>query len=192
MASAARPLGSPEEPALARLAAARDRARDDLFATLVEDCLPALRAYARSLTGDPHMADDCVQDACVRALGAFASYDTARPFRPWIFRILRNEWLQRLRRDKRLTHLPDETISDMLVDLRTPEDAADGASLLARIARLPPDMSDAIGLVLGLGLSYDEAAALCHCAPGTMKSRVSRARAVLMEQLEAGGTSKAA
>ncbi|MDP3458596.1 MAG: sigma-70 family RNA polymerase sigma factor [Hyphomonas sp.] len=188
MADPARlPLPPQEAAALSRLAAAHTRARDDLFATLVEDCLPALRAYARSLTGDPHRADDCVQDACVRALGAFASYDTARPFRPWIFRILRNEWLQRLRRDRRMTDLPDEAISDLLVDTRTPEDAADGASLLAQIARLPPDMSDAIGLVLGLGLSYEEAAALCHCAPGTMKSRVSRARALLVEQLEAGG-----
>lgn len=187
MASAARPLGSPEEPALSRLAAARDRARDDLFATLVEDCLPALRAYARSLTGDPHMADDCVQDACVRALGAFAGYDQTRPFRPWIFRILRNEWLQRLRRDRRMMEMPDEDIQALLIDTHTPEDAAEAASLLARIARLPPDMADAIGLVLGLGLSYEEAAAACDCAPGTMKSRVNRARAVLMEQLDEDG-----
>ncbi|MDP1555162.1 MAG: sigma-70 family RNA polymerase sigma factor, partial [Hyphomonas sp.] len=121
MADPARlPLPPQEAAALSRLAAAHTRARDDLFATLVEDCLPALRAYARSLTGDPHRADDCVQDACVRALGAFASYDTARPFRPWIFRILRNEWLQRLRRDRRMTDLPDEAISDLLVDTRTP------------------------------------------------------------------------
>ena len=105
-------------PAIDPHAAAR--AREDLFATLVEDCLPALRIYARNLCGDPHMADDCVQDACVRALGAFAVYDASRPFRPWISRILRNESLQRLRRDRRMTHLPDEAINDILVDARTP------------------------------------------------------------------------
>ncbi|MEQ9504683.1 MAG: RNA polymerase sigma factor [Hyphomonas sp.] len=160
------------------------RAREDLFATLVEDCLPALRIYARNLCGNPHMADDCVQDACVRALAAFAAYDTSRPFRPWIFRILRNEWLQRLRRDRRMTHLPDETINDLLVDARTPEDTADGAALLRLIARLPADMADAVNLVLGLGLTYEEAAEACNCAPGTIKSRVSRARALLIEQIE--------
>jgi RNA polymerase sigma-70 factor (ECF subfamily) len=51
------------------------------------------------------------------------------------------------------------------------------------IASLPPGMADAINLVLGLGLSYEEAAAVCNCAPGTMKSRVSRARAILVERL---------
>ena len=159
--------------------------REALFATLVEDCLPALRAYARSLCGNPHLADDCVQDACIRALSAFASFDTGRPFRPWIFRILRNEWLQRLRREKRMTSMPDEEIRDLLIDTHTPEDAAGGAGLLAEISRLPPDMADAISLVLGLGFSYEEAAAACNVAPGTMKSRVSRARAVLIERLGA-------
>jgi RNA polymerase sigma-70 factor (ECF subfamily) len=159
--------------------------RDDLFADLIEAVLPELRAYARGLCGDPHMADDCVQDACMRALSAFPSYDAARPFRPWIFRILRNEWLQRLRRDRRMVTAPDETINGMLVDERLPEDAADGAVLLRLIAGLPADMADAISLVLGLGLSYEEAAAVCNCAPGTMKSRVSRARALLVERLGA-------
>lgn len=157
--------------------------RDARFADLVEACLPELRAYARGLCGDPHLADDCVQDACMRALSAFSSYDAARPFRPWIFRILRNEWLQRLRRDRRIVTAPDETLNDMLVDERLPEDAADGAVLLRMIASLPPGMADAINLVLGLGLSYEEAAAVCNCAPGTMKSRVSRARAILVERL---------
>lgn len=164
----------------ARLSAADEA----LFAGLVEDCLPALRAYARKLCKDPHIADDCVQDACIRALSAFASYDPARAFRPWIFRILRNEWLQRLRRDRRLVATPDETIHTLLIDERTPEAAADGAGVLAAIARLPADMADAISLVLGLGFSYEEAAEACNCAPGTMKSRVSRARALLVEQLD--------
>lgn len=159
------------------------RARESLFADLVEAVLPELRAYARGLCGDPHMADDCVQDACMRALSAFPSYDTSRPFRPWIFRILRNEWLQRLRRERRMLTAPDETLSEMLVDDHSPEDAAEGAALLSLIAQLPSDMADAISLVLGLGLSYEEAAAVCNCAPGTMKSRVSRARALLIERL---------
>ena len=69
---------APEDvPAIDPHAAAS--ALEDLLATLVEDCLPALRVYARNLCGDPHMADDCVQDACVRALGAFAVYDASRP-----------------------------------------------------------------------------------------------------------------
>ncbi len=158
--------------------------REALFADLVVPCLPELRAYARRLAGDAHMADDCVQDACIRALAAFAHFDTARPFRPWIFRILRNEWLQRLRRERRMTSMPSEILNDMLVDHRLPENTVDGATLLALIADLPAGMSDAIRLVLVLGLSYEEAAALCDCAPGTMKSRVNRARAVLVDRLE--------
>ena len=102
-----------DDQVLQREVAALPDARDEQVvvvtdqAELVEACLPALRTYARRLTGDAHMADDCVQDACVRALGAFAGYDPARPFRPWMFRILRNEWLQRLRRDRRLTQMTD-------------------------------------------------------------------------------------
>lgn len=160
-------------------------APDPTFTDLLEASLSEMRAYARGLCGDPHMADDCVQDACIRALSAMASYDPARPFRPWIFRILRNEWLQRLRRDRRLMTAPGNTLEDMLVDDRLPEHASDGAALLTLISRLPPDMADAIGLVLGLGMSYEEAAAICDCATGTMKSRVSRARALLIEQLDA-------
>lgn len=187
------PLAHPgPAAALARLGAARARAQEDLLADNLAECLPALRAYARKLCGNPTLADDCVQDACLRALSAAASFDTSRPFRPWIFRILRNEWLQRLRRDKRMITMPGDEMQDMLVDRHTPEDAAESASLLAQIARLPPDMADAIHLVLGLGLSCEEAAKACQCAPGTMKSRVSRARALLIERLEAPASQKAA
>ncbi len=163
-------------------------AREALFADLVVECLPDLRAYARKLCGDPNLADDCAQDACIRALAAFPGFDTSRPFRPWIFRILRNEWLQRLRRERRFTDMPDEEINTLLIDAYTPEDAAEGASVLAEIARLPAEMADAVQLVLVAGLTYEEAAALCSCAAGTVKSRVSRARALLVERLEGTGT----
>ena len=53
-------------------------------------------------------------------------------------------------------------------------------------------MADAIHLVLGLGLSYEEAAEACQCAPGTMRSRVSRARALLVERLDTPPAQKAA
>ncbi|WP_291207682.1 sigma-70 family RNA polymerase sigma factor [Hyphomonas sp.] len=174
------------------LGAAQAHIGEDLLTDLLAESLPALRAYARKLCGDPTLADDCVQDACVRALSAAASFDTTRPFRPWIFRVLRNEWLQRLRRERRMTTMPGDEMQDMLVDRHTPEDAAESASLLAQIARLPPDMADAIHLVLRLGLSYEEAAEACQCAPGTMKSRVSRARALLIERLDTPPAQKAA
>ena len=192
MADTERPAPTDPSAALARLGAARARAGEELLTELLAGSLPALRAYARKLCGDATLADDCVQDACVRALSAAASFDTTRPFRPWIFRILRNEWLQRLRRERRMTTMPGDEMQDMLVDRHTPEDAAESASLLAQIARLPPDMADAIHLVLGLGLSYEEAAEACQCAPGTMKSRVSRARAILVERLDTPPAQKAA
>ncbi len=91
-----------------------------------------------------------------------------------------------------MTTMPGDEMQDMLVDRHTPEDAAESASLLAQIARLPPDMADAIHLVLRLGLSYEEAAEACQCAPGTMKSRVSRARALLIERLDTPPAQKAA
>lgn len=192
MADTKRPAHPGPSEALGRLGAARARAGEDLLTELLAESLPALRGYARKLCGDASLADDCVQDACVRALSAAASFDTSRPFRPWIFRILRNEWLQRLRRERRMTTMPADEISELLVDRHTPEDAAEGASLLAQIAHLPPDMADAIHLVLGLGLSYEEAAEACQCAPGTIKSRVSRARAILVERLDAPASQKAA
>ena len=92
--------------------------------------------------------------------------------------------------------LADALATKLVADARITEPTR-ARKLLSRahpallpIARLPADMSEAVSLVLGLGLTYDEAAEACNCAPGTIKSRVSRARALLVEQIE--GASRAA
>ena len=107
-------------PAAADLAS---REREALFADLVEKVLPELRAYARGLCGDPHMADDSQMPASALS----ASPAMTPPALPlWIFRI-RHEWLQRSAPGPPGDRA-GRTINDTLVDERTPEDA-DGAVL---------------------------------------------------------------
>jgi RNA polymerase sigma-70 factor, ECF subfamily len=156
------------------------------FAAQIEACLPGLRRYARSLChGDTGLADDCVQDACISALESFAGFDPDRPFRPWMFRIVRNAYLQRARRSWRLSSDIDGELANALTAPGSPEQRAEALELLTLMSRLPAEFGDALALVAGLGMTYEEAARASGCAVGTMKSRVSRGRALLLEALKA-------
>src|SRR3954470_17489202 len=70
------------------------------FATLVEICIPDLRAYARSLVHDPDAADDLVQDALVRGWMSREQFTEGTNFKAWMFTILRNRFLDQRRRDR--------------------------------------------------------------------------------------------
>lgn len=140
--------------------------------------LPALRAYARALSRDPHHADDLVQEAILKALAAEAQWREGSDARAWIFTILRRCWLMRLRRDRR------ETSLEQAAEPRTPEP---GETSLAELARamdaLPAVQREALLLVAAQGMSIAQAAAVCEVAPGTIKARISRGRAALRLRL---------
>jgi RNA polymerase sigma-70 factor, ECF subfamily len=151
------------------------------------DCLPNLRAYARALVRNPDRADDLVQDAVVRALGAVDQFRPGTNFKGWIFTILRNGYFNELRRNRGFMQ-PIEAAD--LEGYSTPPDQQAGLEFddFNRVfSLLPAEQREALVLVGAEGYAYGEAAAICNCPIGTIKSRVGRARNELKRMIDLGG-----
>lgn len=137
--------------------------------------LPQLRAFARSLCGNRTVADDLVQEATIRAWTARESFAPGTSMRAWTFTILRNVYFSDLRKQRRQTALAaDDDLRDW-----APADQEGGlhiADLEHALSRLAPDRRTALLLVTIGDFSYAEAAEICDCPIGTLRSRVSRAR----------------
>ena len=139
-------------------------------------CLPHLRAFARSLAGNRDKADDLVQDAIVQALTAAHQFEPGTNFKAWIFTILRNRFFNDLRRNKYIIE-PLEAAD--VVNLATAAHHDCGLifdEFRGAFMTLAPSQREALILVAASGFSYEEAARVSHCAVGTIKSRISRAR----------------
>jgi len=141
--------------------------------------LPQMRGFARFLVRDRAGADDLVQDAMVRALASGGQFAPGTDLRAWVFAILRNRFRETLRRSRTERRLIDENVHDP--DVIEPEVhwRGDITDLQQAIWRLSPALREAIILVGAQELSYEEAAVICKVPVGTMKARVSRARATL-------------
>lgn len=146
--------------------------------------LPHMRAFARSLTGDADRADDLVQDTILRALKARAQFQPDTHFRAWVFTILRNHWVSQMRRKPFLGLSLDEEGAPELGCPAGQDDVLMLTDLRRALARMSPDHREVLLLVGANGFSYEEAAVICGCAVGTVKSRVSRARRELARDLE--------
>ena len=151
--------------------------------------VPALRAFARSLASDASHADDLVQETVLKAWSNLQSFTSGTNMRAWLFTILRNTFYSEFRKFRRevedvdgkfAAQVPDRAAQDGVMDMRDFERA---------FATLPADQREALTLVGASGLTYEEAAEICGCAVGTVKSRVNRARARLSTLL---GTESAA
>jgi len=152
---------------------------DDVSAevrTGVVDCIPHLRAFARSLTSNRDLADDLVHDAIVRALNAASQYTPGTNFKAWIFTILRNLYFNEGR--KRLSRFTsiDDLGANEPASLPSQEATLEFCDFRRAFWRLGPDQREVLILVGASGMNYEEAARVCGCAVGTIKSRVSRAR----------------
>ena len=149
-------------------------------------CLPHLRAFARSLTGDRDRADDLVQDAVLRALSASQQYTPGTNFKAWIFTILRNLYFNEFRRNRALMR-PLEA-ADLEIHATAPSQQAglEFDDFRRAFKTLPPEQREALVLVGADGFRYEEAAAICGCPVGTIKSRVARARGEIERLLGAG------
>jgi len=149
------------------------------------EAVPHLRAFARSLTRNRDQADDLVNDTIVRAIAASNQFTPGTNFRAWVFTILRNLFYNQGRRGKaRFSSLDELSVDEPM------EDAAQEASLefddfRRAFFQLPDHHREALILVGASGLNYEDAAKICGCQVGTMKSRVSRARTELRRVLEA-------
>lgn len=146
----------------------------------VLEFLPALRAFARSLTRNRTEADDLVQETLLKALSNIDKFDPGTNLRAWLFTILRNTYYTEIRKRRR----ESEGISALAQQDTnigpSQEWSATLSSLKDALALLPDDQREALVLVGAAGLSYEEAAEVCGCALGTIKSRVNRARNKLL------------
>jgi RNA polymerase sigma-70 factor (ECF subfamily) len=149
--------------------------------------LPDLRAFARFLARDRALADDLVQDALVRALGALHQYQPGTSLKAWTFTILRNAYYEQGRRRRREVALDDAPAASHDTPLQAaPDDGshAEMRDLQRLIWHLSPLLREALTLVGAQELSYEEAAAICRVPVGTMKARVSRARTALSQAMQ--------
>ena len=163
-----------------------DPVRDVAFQRELVTLIPHLRAFARSLAGDPAAADDLAQDAMMKAWDARTSFEMGTNMKAWTFMILRNQFYSEKRRAWRQTQLDQEAAERTLVAVDNPEAPVALDELRLGLAQLPPEQREALVLVGAGGFAYEEAAAICCCAVGTVKSRVSRARRALQGILETG------
>ena len=145
--------------------------------------IPALRAFAYSLSGNATRADDLVQETMVKAWANFHSFQEGTNLRAWLFTILRNEFYSQMRKKGREVEDADGQIAERQAVLGNQESHIELEELKTALTKLPDDQREAIVLVGASGMAYEEAAAICGVAVGTMKSRVSRARKKLAELL---------
>jgi RNA polymerase sigma-70 factor (ECF subfamily) len=169
-----------------RNAAMTDRERDGIFQRELVKLIPHLRAFARTLTGDAAQADDLAQDAMIKAWDARKSFQLGTNMKAWTFMILRNQFYSDKRRSWRQIQLDQEAAERTLVAVDNPEAPLALDELRLAMAMLPDEQREALILVGAGGFAYEEAADICGCAIGTVKSRVSRARKALQGILEAG------
>ena len=145
--------------------------------------IPNLRAFAVSLCGDVERADDLVQETLLKAWNHLESFEPGTNLRAWLFTILRNTYFSECRKRRRevdgakAAHLAVHPDQQGHLDMR---------DFRLALNQLPPDQREALILVSAAGFSCEEAAAISHCAVGTIKSRVNRARAKLTELLSIG------
>ncbi|MBA8840475.1 sigma-70 family RNA polymerase sigma factor [Ochrobactrum sp. RH2CCR150] len=159
------------------------------FLEEMEECVPALRRYARALTHDIDRADDLVQDCLERAIRKSSLWKPSGPLRAWLFRILVNLWRNELRHRRRA---PDSApLSSVMVEPQVPS-ASPSRLAFAETARaiqtLPSEQREALLLVAVEGMSYTEAASVLEVPLGTLMSRLGRARATLRSLTEENGS----
>jgi RNA polymerase sigma-70 factor (ECF subfamily) len=149
--------------------------------------LPRLRRFARNLARNPHDADDVVQIAVERALTRLDQWRSDARLDSWMFKIVRNAWIDELRsrgrRDK--VFLAAEAGENVGTDSMARE--TDLLAVQLAMARLPQEQREAVGLVLVEGLPYREAADVLDVPIGTLTSRLARGREALQAMLGTEG-----
>jgi RNA polymerase sigma-70 factor (ECF subfamily) len=145
--------------------------------------VPSLRAFAISLCGNVDRADDLVQETLLRALANIDSFQPGSNMPAWLFTILRNLFRSEYRKRRREVEDADGSYAQSLKSQPEQNGRVEFQEFRAALAKLPPDQREALILVGASGFSYEEAANICECAVGTIKSRVNRARARLSEML---------
>jgi RNA polymerase sigma-70 factor (ECF subfamily) len=152
--------------------------RDQILAAV-----PSLRAFAISLCGNVDRADDLVQETLLRALANIDSFQPGTNLPAWLFTILRNLFRSEYRKRRREVEDADGSYAETLKAQPSQTSHVEFQEFRTALAKVPPDQREALILVGASGFSYEEAAEICGCAVGTIKSRVNRARTRLAQLL---------
>ncbi len=156
--------------------------RDQVLGTV-----PSLRAFAITLCGNIDRADDLVQETVLRALSHIDSYEPGTNMPAWLFTILRNLFRSEYRKRRREVEDADGRYAETLKSHPEQTGRVEIEEFRTALAKLPSDQQEALILVGASGFSYEDAASICGCAVGTIKSRVNRARTRLADLLAIDG-----
>ena len=153
--------------------------RDDVVALI-----PDLRAFAWSLSRNGSDADDLVQETLIKAWSHRDKFEPGTNLRAWLFTILRNTYYTAAIRRRR--EVSDETgkYAATLTSAASQDWSVALHALQAALQKLPDEHREALILVGAAGMTYEEAAEICGCALGTIKSRVNRARVRLLKLMD--------
>ncbi|OLZ61415.1 RNA polymerase subunit sigma [Streptomyces sp. IMTB 2501] len=146
-----------------------------------------VQRYVAHLCGDPQAADDLAQDTFLRALGSLHRFEGRSSARAWLLSIARRAVIDSYRyaaARPRQSDVPDWCAAIELAQSCDLPGFDDGIALLDLLASLPDDRREAFILTQLVGLPYAEAAEVSECPVGTVRSRVARARAALMDLLD--------
>ena len=165
--------GEPAPPPRAEALSDKD------FKDQLGQVIPHLRAFGRSLSGSRDLADDLVQETLLKAWAARERFQAGTNMRAWTFIILRNLFLSQMRRSRFKGEWDDFTADKLLAAPAGQDRQIDLADLQRGLMQLPQAQREALILVGAGGFAYEEAASICDCAVGTIKSRVARGRAAL-------------
>lgn len=160
----------------------------DHFKTDMISLLPRLRRFAFSLTRSHPDAEDLLQDACAVALQKWHQYDPAQPMDRWMFRVVRNLWINEIRKRKVRQgegHVPAEEASELSIESNQDE-VMTAKQVRGRVNELHQDLAQPLMLVCAEGYSYREASDLLGIPIGTVMSRIHRARKQLVSSLSDG------
>lgn len=153
--------------------------------------LPRLRGFARALARSHDAADDLVQATCEKALRHGESWTPGTRLDAWLFRIMRNHWIDTVRRTRPEIPVDSEAIADALPvedGQRTAEARLTLAEVRTIADALPEEQRMVLMLVCVEEMSYRETADVLEVPIGTVMSRLARARAALVAAMEGGET----
>jgi RNA polymerase sigma-70 factor (ECF subfamily) len=153
--------------------------------------VPPLRAFAWSLSRNSADADDLVQDTLIKAWTHKDKFEPGTNLRAWLFTILRNTYYTAMVKRRREVADEDGKYAARLSAAPTQDWSVAMTAMQAALQKLPAEQREALILVGAAGLSYEEAAEICGCALGTIKSRVNRARARLLRIMDASDATDA-
>ena len=159
---------------------------DPEFKEQLAAVIPHLRAFGRSLSGSRDLADDLVQETLLKAWAARKRFQAGTNMRAWTFIILRNLFLSQMRRARFKGEWDELTASKILAAPASQDRHIELSDMQRALMHLPQPQREALILVGAGGFAYEEAAEICGCAVGTIKSRVARGRVALESLLSSG------